>query len=221
VARAYERALALAPDNPWYAHNLGHLYDVALNRPVDALPLLAQATQAQTGEADIAASYAHALARCGKIVLARRVLKRAIRRGATADQMALWRWLEAGAPVTRGGKASSGARGATAARADAAPAATRADNAPSGTRGEAAAVANREDAAPTARAARREPRDATRSSTVAARTAPSATPGHRSAAPASTRGTTRASATRAPAPTRATAEALRKKPKRRRTPQSS
>ncbi len=99
AARAYERALAITPDNPWYAHNLGHLYDVALNRPTDALPLLAQATRAQTGEADIAASYAHALARCGKLVLAKRVLKRAIRHGATADQMALWRWLDAGAPT--------------------------------------------------------------------------------------------------------------------------
>jgi tetratricopeptide (TPR) repeat protein len=76
AARAYERALELSPGNPWYAHNLGHLYDVALNRPLDALPLLAQATQAETGEADIAAS------------------------GATADQMALWRWLDAGAPTT-------------------------------------------------------------------------------------------------------------------------
>jgi tetratricopeptide (TPR) repeat protein len=100
AARSYERALALAPDNPWYAHNLGHLYDVALDRPMDALPLLEQATQAQTGEADIAASYAHALARCGKLMLAKRVLKRAIRHGATSDQMALWRWLDAGAPET-------------------------------------------------------------------------------------------------------------------------
>lgn len=100
AARAYERALAIAPENPWYAHNLGHLYDVALNRPHDALPLLAQATEAQTGEADIAASYAHALARCGKLVLAKKILKRAIRHGATADQMALWRWLDAGAPTT-------------------------------------------------------------------------------------------------------------------------
>src|SRR4051812_7979002 len=98
AARAYERARSLVPENPWYAHNLGHLYDVALDRPLDALPLLAQATQAETGEADIAASYAHALARCGKLTLAKRVLKRAIRRGGTADQMALWRWLDAGAP---------------------------------------------------------------------------------------------------------------------------
>ena len=99
AARAYERALALAPQNPWYAHNLGHLYDVAFNRPDDALPLLEQATEAQSGEADIAASYAHALARCGKLAVAKRVLKRAIRHGGTPDQMALWRWLEAGAPT--------------------------------------------------------------------------------------------------------------------------
>jgi Flp pilus assembly protein TadD len=100
AAHAYQRALALAPKNPWYAHNLGHLLDVALNRPKDALPLLEQATKAETGEADIAASYAHALARCGKLMMAKRVLKRAIKHGATADQMALWRWLDAGAPVT-------------------------------------------------------------------------------------------------------------------------
>src|SRR4051812_43972231 len=94
AARAYERALGLAPNNPWYAHNLGHLYDVALDRPADALPLLARATFAQPAEADIAASYAHALARCGKVSVARRVLRRAIRRGGTADQMALARWLD-------------------------------------------------------------------------------------------------------------------------------
>jgi Flp pilus assembly protein TadD len=99
AARAYERALSLSPENPWYAHNLGHLYDVALGRPDDALPLLERATLAQPGETDIAASYAHALARCGRVASAKRVLKRAIRRGATADQMALWRWLAAGAPA--------------------------------------------------------------------------------------------------------------------------
>lgn len=101
AARAYERALAIAPDNPWYAHNLGHLYDVALDRPQDALPLLARAALVKPDEADIAASYAHALARCGKRVLAKRVLARAIRRGATADQKALLRWLDEGAPGAR------------------------------------------------------------------------------------------------------------------------
>jgi predicted Zn-dependent protease len=110
AARAYQHALALSPDNPWYAHNLGHLYDVALDRPLDALPLLAQATDAEPGESEIAASYAHALARAGKVAAAKRVLKRAIRRGATADQMALWRWLDAGAPASwsRGPRAAEG-----------------------------------------------------------------------------------------------------------------
>ncbi len=103
AARAYERALALAPDNPWYAHNLGHLYDVALDRPADALALLSRATVAQPTEADIAASYAHALARCGKVTMAKRILRRAIRHGGTADQMALSRWLDAGAPSHDGG----------------------------------------------------------------------------------------------------------------------
>lgn len=99
AARAYERALRLSPENPWYAHNLGHIYDVALDRPRDALPLLARATDAQPDQPDIAASYAHALARCGEVVQGKRVLERAIRHGATADQMALWRWLDAGAPA--------------------------------------------------------------------------------------------------------------------------
>jgi tetratricopeptide (TPR) repeat protein len=99
ASRAYEHALSLSPDNPWYAHNLGHLYDVALDKPADALPLLERATAMQPNESEIAASYAHALARAGKVALAKRVLRRAIRHGATADQMALWRWLDAGAPA--------------------------------------------------------------------------------------------------------------------------
>ncbi len=111
AARAYERALALAPDNPWYAHNLGHLYDVALGRPADALPLLSRATLDQPEEADIAASYAHALARCGDVAAAKRVLRRATRRGATADQAALSRWLDAGAPQHWPARAGRGAQG--------------------------------------------------------------------------------------------------------------
>ena len=99
AVRSYRRALALAPHNPWYAHNLGHLLDCALDRPEDALPLLSWATEAQPGEPEIAASYAHALARSGRVGQAKKVLRRVIRRGATADQMTLWRWLDAGAPA--------------------------------------------------------------------------------------------------------------------------
>ena len=36
AARSYRRALALAPDCGVYEHNLGHVLDVALNRPQDA-----------------------------------------------------------------------------------------------------------------------------------------------------------------------------------------
>lgn len=62
---AYRRALALVPHCPWYSHNLGHLLDVALSRPVDALPLLRLSRRALPHEPEIASSYAHALLRAG------------------------------------------------------------------------------------------------------------------------------------------------------------
>jgi Flp pilus assembly protein TadD len=95
---SYRRAIALAPQNPWYAHNLGHLLDVALGKPSDAVTLLAEAYKREPKEAEIAASYAHALARAGKLALAKKVLRRVVAKGATAEQMILWRWLEQGAP---------------------------------------------------------------------------------------------------------------------------
>lgn len=98
---SYRRAIALAPQNPWYAHNLGHLLDVALGRPNDALALLAEAYKREPKEAEIASSYAHALARAGKLAQAKKVLRRVVAKGATAEQMILWRWLEQGAPPTR------------------------------------------------------------------------------------------------------------------------
>lgn len=81
-ARSYERALQLEPQNPYLAHNLGHLYDVALGRPEDALPLLEFAvndvdhTDADAHR-DFAVSYAHALARVSDFGAARRVLQEA------------------------------------------------------------------------------------------------------------------------------------------------
>jgi Flp pilus assembly protein TadD len=106
---SYRRAIVLAPKNPWYAHNLGHLLDVALGRPADALPLLADAYKAEPKEREIAASYAHALARAGKLAQAKRVLKRVIAKGATSDHMVLWRWLEEGAPGAAGSVSGGGA----------------------------------------------------------------------------------------------------------------
>src|SRR5580693_3234487 len=64
---AYHRALVSAPKNPWYAHNLGHLLDVALARPADALFWLRTAYGGAGQNAEIASSFAHALARAGKL----------------------------------------------------------------------------------------------------------------------------------------------------------
>ena len=101
ASASYRRAIVLSPHNPWYAHNLGHLLDVALGRPQDAIALLAEAYKREPKEHEIAASYAHALARAGKIAMAKKVLRRVVAKGATAEQMILWRWIEQGAPETR------------------------------------------------------------------------------------------------------------------------
>ncbi|MDP9149073.1 MAG: tetratricopeptide repeat protein [Myxococcota bacterium] len=95
---AYHRALASAPNNPWYAHNLGHLLDVALNRAPESIGWLKRAYESAPSSAEVAASYAHALARDGRLAEARRVLTRAMKRTASREHTALLRWLEQGAP---------------------------------------------------------------------------------------------------------------------------
>src|SRR6185436_18144114 len=78
AARAYRRALALAPDCAVYEHNLGHLLDIGLNRPKDAVRYLARAHKNLPEEPEIASSYAHALLRLGQEAQARKLLARAI-----------------------------------------------------------------------------------------------------------------------------------------------
>ncbi len=95
---SYHHALTCAPKNPWYAHNLGHLLDVALGRAHDALFWLRTAYKGAAQNAEIAASYAHALARAGEVGEAKRVLSRALKRGPTRELSALSRWLDLGAP---------------------------------------------------------------------------------------------------------------------------
>jgi hypothetical protein len=118
---AYEKALRCAPTNPWYAHNLGHLLDVALDRATDAIGWLrtAYAEAAELGHSasdDIAASFAHALGRAGKVSEARTVLLRAMAnkaRGASREHEALLKWLDRGAPPAEdagGPSAPSGER---------------------------------------------------------------------------------------------------------------
>jgi tetratricopeptide (TPR) repeat protein len=98
---AYHHALTSAPKNPWYAHNLGHLLDVALGRAAEAIGWLKRAYQSAPDSGEVAASYAHALARVGRLSEARRVLTRAMKRGSSREHAALLRWLEQGAPADK------------------------------------------------------------------------------------------------------------------------
>lgn len=99
AAKAYKNAIASAPANPWYAHNLGHLLDVALGAPDRALPWLRSAYGAKADNSEIVASYVHALARAGHTGEARGVLERALERFDSRELEALLRWLDQGAPA--------------------------------------------------------------------------------------------------------------------------
>jgi hypothetical protein len=107
---AYRQAMARAPGNPWYAHNLGHLIDIALDRPRDAVGLLGRAYRALTARgqgaeafdtpssdrerAEVRASYAHALLRAGEVHQAFVVMAPVMRRPghrAAAHHHALYR----------------------------------------------------------------------------------------------------------------------------------
>jgi predicted Zn-dependent protease len=75
AARAYRRALSIDPGNPWYSHNLGHLLDVALDRPAEALVHLELAHKRLPHAVAIACSLVHALWRVGRLDDARKILK--------------------------------------------------------------------------------------------------------------------------------------------------
>ncbi|MEL6210320.1 MAG: hypothetical protein AAFR44_09105 [Pseudomonadota bacterium] len=111
AVRSYEEALTRAPHNPWYAHNLGHLYDVVFDDLDRALPLLERAVQGIThfeggagpiarlaaqGRDEVVASYAHALMRRGHLVEARRWMRDLVRSGASPDHHALYDHIVAG-----------------------------------------------------------------------------------------------------------------------------
>jgi tetratricopeptide (TPR) repeat protein len=108
AVHAYQQALSCAPRNPWYAHNLGHLLDVALDRPAEAVPWLKAAHGSAPRNTDVAASFAHALARTGRVDQARRVVRRAEKRGPSSELTALARWLERGAPGSHARRAPDG-----------------------------------------------------------------------------------------------------------------
>jgi tetratricopeptide (TPR) repeat protein len=78
AARAYRKALALAPGTPEYDHNLGHLLDVAFNRPHAAIPHLRRALAAVPAEAEFESSLAHALVRVGRLEEGEALLRSAL-----------------------------------------------------------------------------------------------------------------------------------------------
>jgi Flp pilus assembly protein TadD len=117
AAKAYTQAIASAPANPWYAHNLGHLLDVALGAPHRALPWLRSAYAAKVDNSQIVASYVHALARVGHVDEARNILERALGRFESRELEALLRWLDQGAPSGEAREARDESRKALAAPA--------------------------------------------------------------------------------------------------------
>jgi Flp pilus assembly protein TadD len=90
---AFARAHLLAPHCASYAHNIGHQLDVGLNRPKTALRWLERAHRAESRDPEVAASYAHALVRVGRLGQAREVLSKDT--GTTADDVerTLQRWI--------------------------------------------------------------------------------------------------------------------------------
>lgn len=90
--KSYRAALALVPHCPWYAHNLGHLLDVALGRPEEALRFLRLARRALPQEPEIATSLAHALFRLDREQEARRELEAALGDEREGEELlAVWR----------------------------------------------------------------------------------------------------------------------------------
>lgn len=95
---AYRKAVKLAPRNPWYHHNLGHLLDVGLSDSSAALDHLRVAHRIEPDEDEIAASLAHCLARLGQLPEARRMAELALSRSPkNREHRALLDWIDEGA----------------------------------------------------------------------------------------------------------------------------
>ncbi len=105
--RAYGRGLALDPGELCCLHNLGHLLDVAFDRPAAALPYLRAAYLALPEEPEVAASFAHALGRAGDLEQARRLLRRAVGDADAKRLLAAWIGEEAQARPETGAASAS------------------------------------------------------------------------------------------------------------------
>ncbi|HET9956658.1 MAG TPA: tetratricopeptide repeat protein [Polyangiaceae bacterium] len=89
---AFRRAIEVAPDSAEHRHNLGHVLDVAFNRPLSALPHLKLAHQLMPEEPEIASSLAHALLGAGREAEALRHLVRVFEGDSKRAQATLQAW---------------------------------------------------------------------------------------------------------------------------------
>lgn len=106
---SYRRALRIAPNNPWYHHNVGHLLDVGLARPQAAVSHLRRAHEIEPEEDEVSASLAHCLARLGDLREAERLARLSLLRAPQhREHRDMLRWIEEGAPE---GKSAPSARG--------------------------------------------------------------------------------------------------------------
>lgn len=99
--RAYREAMKRAPQNGWYAHNLGHLLDVALDDAPGAVALLELAHAVHPTSPAVVASFVHALARAGHGERARAILASVPPALHDRELRALSRWLQTGARGSR------------------------------------------------------------------------------------------------------------------------
>jgi tetratricopeptide (TPR) repeat protein len=98
AVRSYREASQLAPQTPWYHHNLGHLMDVALDDAVGAERHLRRAFELEPEHDEIVGSLAHCLARLGNLAEAKSLAALAKEKGpCNPDHEALLAWIEAGA----------------------------------------------------------------------------------------------------------------------------
>lgn len=101
---SFRRAVAISPANPWYHHNLGHLLDVALARPQDAVTHLQRAFRAQPSQEEVGASFAQCLGRLGRCAEGIEIVGALLQRHPRhAELLALKGWLERGAPANARG----------------------------------------------------------------------------------------------------------------------
>ena len=107
AVRSYREASSIAPQTPWYHHNLGHSMDVALDDPSGAYPHLRRAYELEPEHDEIIGSLAHCVARLGDLDEALKLAELAQEQGpCNPDHRGLIDWIEAGAIDTAAAKAT-------------------------------------------------------------------------------------------------------------------